>query len=303
MSERTREDWLAERRELITASDAGAILEMDPTRGPLRVFIEKVHGVEPEDAPWMRRGRRFEAPIAEEYAEVTGRPVDTPDPYAIVRHPAIQWLGATLDRITTGSELCPAPAEGHAPLELKNVSGLKASEWRDEAPTHYLAQVQIQIACTGWQWASLAALVGGMTLAWRDVPRHERFLAAALPRLEAFRLRVQRREPPEADGLPGTTAALKALYSIEDGETETLDQEALRMADDLDSAKAREKAAATTVRELKNKLLRRIGSATFGALPDGSLLTLKTQGHDGYEVREKECRVLRRVYPRLRRRA
>lgn len=297
-----RERWLARRRDLITASDVAAILGEDPRRGALTVWAEKLGFVEPADAPWMRRGRRFEGPIAEEYAEDTGRLVFAPDPYAIAIHPDVPWLGATLDRETEGSIANPAPAPGRGPLELKNVSGLKAKEWRAEPPRHFLIQVQAQIACTGAQWASLAGLIGGLSLAWVDVPRHDRFIAAMLPKLERFRWHVQERIPPEADGLPATSAVLRALYAEEDGKTVDLDADALALADQLARARDTVTLAKATERAAANALKARIGSASFGALPDGSYLSLKTIERDAYEVAETEYRQLRRFWPRLKRR-
>lgn len=298
-----RQQWLAERRSKITASDAAAILGRDPRRGPLSVWAEKIGALEPADAPWMRRGRRFEAPIAEEYAEETGRPVYAPDPYAIRIHPDIPWLGATLDRETEGCEASPAPAAGRGPLELKNVSGLKAKEWRAEPPPHYLIQVQVQIACTGAEWASLAALIGGLSIAWVDVPRHDRFIAAMLPKLEEFRWYVEKREPPPVtDALPSTSAVLAALYAAEDGETVELDREAQDLADELDAARLDRRAAMTRERAAANKLKSRLAAASFGKLPDGSYLYLTSVEREAYEVAETSYRQLSRRWPRIPRR-
>lgn len=297
-----RARWLTRRRELITASDVAAILGHDPRRGAFQVWAEKLGLVEPEDNPWMRRGRRFEGPIAEEYAEETGRVVYAPDPFAIAVHPDVSYLGATLDRETEGSIANPAPAPGRAPLELKNVSGMKAKEWRQDPPEHFLIQVQVQIACTGAQWASLAALIGGLQLAWVDITRHDRFIAAMLPKLERFRWHVERRIAPEADGLPGTSAVLRALHAEEDGTTIDLGADALDLADELDRARTWKRTATSQERTAANKLKARMGAATFGSLPDGSYLALKTIERDAYEVEETSFRQLRRFWPRLRRR-
>jgi len=301
----TREEWLQARRQFLTASDVAAVLGEDERRGPFQVWAEKVHGYTQEELRIMRRGRRMEPVIAEEYVEETGRQVFEPEPYTLVVHPSIPWLASTLDRTTEGCPLNPAPAEGRAPLELKNVAGVKAADWREEPPTGYQIQLQIQLSCTGDAWGSLAAMIGGLSLAWKDLLRHERFLAAAFPRLEAFWLQVQRREAPEADGLPGTTEALKALYRDDDGETVALDAAALELADLLDAHRllmARDKEQAQA---LQNKLRARMGTATFGALPDGSFLSLKKTEVEGYErkVEDFSYRRLRRFWPRLRRRA
>jgi putative phage-type endonuclease len=303
-----RKAWLARRKELLTASECAAVLGQDPRRGPLAVYAEKVGDVEVEETPWMRWGRRVEGAIAEGYAEETGRPVTDLGAHEIQVHPALPWLGATLDRQTAGSEKTPAPIDHGpfygAPLEAKAVAGHKAAEWREDPPLEYQIQLQVQIACTSATWGSLVALIGGLSLAWRDLLRNDRFLAAALPKLEEFWLRVQRRDPPEADALPGTTIAIKRLWSEDDGETVALGHEALELVDGWEAARLRTTEAEERQQDLENKLRLRLQGATFGALPDGTFVTLKTTSRKGYTavVEPTTYRTLRRFRPRIRRR-
>lgn len=300
--EKRRQEWLAERRELITASDAAAILGEDPYRGEHAIYLEKVFAVEPEESTLMRRGRRHEAAIALEYAEQTGRPVRAFPEYTIIRHPSIPWLAFTPDRAIDPTELAPAPAgcSGPAPLQIKLGLG-SAKAWGEDAPVYYRVQVQIEIACYGASWGALAGLLGPGPLHTVDEPRHDRFLEGALPLLEAFRDRVRRREPPEADGLPGTTEVIKRLFGRHgNGETIALDHEALGLADELDAAKAAEREAGAVVQALKNRIRARLGEATHGALPDGSYLSLDDRHRSAYEVQAVDYRALRRWWPKRR---
>jgi putative phage-type endonuclease len=308
---RTR--WLAERRSLITASDVPAILGEDPRRGALAVWCEKTGEVEPKDTLPMRRGRRFEAAIGEEYSDQTGRIVLSVPEYELLRHPDVKWVACSLDRKTVGSVEFPDPLGGRnlpappgavsepAPLEIKMSLG-SASAWKDEAPLGYQIQVQIQLACADSRWGALAGMVGPGPLKVHDLVRNDAFLDAALPRLEEFHWRVKNREPPEADGLPGTTAAIRALWADEDGETIPLDRGAMELVEAWDQAKVRRDAADGTVAEIENALRVRMGSASFGALTDGSFLTLKKTRRRGYVVEPTEYRALRRFRPRIRRR-
>lgn len=297
-----RERWLAERRELVTASDAAAILGFDPRRSALSVYAEKIGAIESQDNDWMAFGRDVEGAIAKAYTRRTGRPALDLGAFDIRRHPDALWLGATRDRETAGSDDHPAPAAGPAPLECKAVAGIKASQWEDEPPVEYQIQVQIQAACTAAEWASLVALIGGLQVAWRDILRNDRFLAVAMPKLEEFHLRVKRREPPEeVDAKPATTAALKALYADEDGTTVSLTDEALQVADQWESARVKTKDLEGEADELENKLRRLLGDASFAMLPDGSLLSLRVTPVKGYTrvVAPSSYRRLRRVRPRL----
>jgi len=298
-----RDAWLARRRALVTASDAAAILGVDPRRGPLAVYAAKL-GVESDETEPMAWGRRLEDAIAEAYGAETGREVIAPaDPYEITVHPELDWLGATLDRTTRGCQASPPPVglvAGFGPLQLKAVSDWRRKDWLEEPPIHYQVQVQVEMACAGAAWGSLAAFQGiTRPVAWADLVRNDGFLAAALPRLHKFWWRVQRREPPEADGLPGTTEAIRTLWARDDGQTIALDGEALALVGEWDDARALAGTQAGRVRELTNRLRTRMGSATFGALPDGSFLTLKLVQRGSYEVQETEYRTLRRWRPRI----
>lgn len=300
----TRAEWLAKRRELITASDVAAILGEDVFgRSQLSVYAEKVEGVELVPTVRMRRGIRLEPYIAGEYAEVTGRPVFGAGELALVVHPSIPWLAATLDRRTEGSELSPAPATlempgriVQVPLELKAVLDLgHAREWEGEAaPIGYEIQLQVQCQCTATSWGSLAGFVPHVDeLAVRDRLRDDAFFAAALPVLEEFHERLVQRRPPEADDSPASARAVRLLWGRGDGETVALDQDALDKADAWEAATGGRLSTERLERELDTKLRQRLGGATFGALPDGSYIELRKHGRG---------RVLRRRRPRLRRR-
>lgn len=302
------ERWLAARRQLVTASDAAAILGEDPRRGALAVYAEKVGALPTEeDNDYMAYGRDVEAAIGKAYARKTGRPVVELGRHVLQVHPELRWLASTLDFQTSGTVLRPAPppAAGAGPLEAKAVAAYKAAEWADDAepPIHFQIQVQVQMACTGAQWGSLCALVGGLEVRWRDIKRNDRFLSKALPRLEEFHIRVQRREPPEeVDALPRTGRALRALYPVGNGETALLEHADLEAANRLDAIRQQVHDGEEALEELSNKLRRRMGDATFGALPDGSYLTLKVSNNNGYVRKPYTYRSLGRYRPRLPRR-
>lgn len=299
-----RAQWLARRRELVTASDAAAILGADPRRGALQVYLEKTTDQElVEETRWMRFGRKVEGAIADWYEHDTNRATLDLGALEIQRHPDLPWLGATLDRETAGSIKHPAPGGVHdasvGPLEAKAVAGFKASEWREDPPLQYIVQLQIQMACTKASWGTLAALIGGVSLVWRDQLRDEAFLAAALPVLEEFRARVLRRDPPPSDGLEGTHEAVKRAWPLADGATIAIEPDVLSMVDEWERHKAAAKLVEREVRAAEDDLRVRMGDATFGALTDGSFLTLKTTKRAGYSVEPCEFRTLRRQRPRL----
>jgi predicted phage-related endonuclease len=287
----------------VTASDAAAVLGADPRRSALAVYAEKVGAIDPpEDEDWLAFGRDVEGAIAKGYTRKTGRPARDLG-LEIQAHPDLPWLGATLDRVTEGSAQLPAPAAGPGPLELKAVGGRSVVEWKDREPTHYVIQVQIQIAVTCAAWGSLAPMFNGLAIEARDQLRNDRFLAAALPRLEEFHLRVLRRDPPEeTDALPATAEALRALFPG-NGLTVAMDPDTLNLVDRWERAKWNANAACLEADEIENRLRRQLAGATFGALTDGTFLRLAETHRSGYTVAPTTYTTLRRFRPRMRRRA
>lgn len=307
MTDQVRANWLAERRTCLTASDVASVLGVEGAYGTeFSVWAEKVGEAEPDEATadYILFGRDVEGAISDGYARKYGRPVRDLGAYVIQRHPDIPWLGATLDRMTAGSETHPAPAAGEGPAEFKAVGFSKVREWSEEPPLKFQVQAQIQMACTGKEWASLCALFGGVKLGEPvDVLRHDTFLRNAYPRLEEFWLKVQRREAPEADGSIATSEAIRSLWGIEDGETIRLDDPLdVLQADLLEEARAEVRAAEARVKLIDNQLRARMGSASFGRLSDGTLLTLQTTSRAGYTVAPTTYRALRRKRERMRRR-
>jgi len=286
-----RATWLQARQLGIGASEVPAVLGVDPRRGPLAVYAAKLGLATDEETPWMRRGRRLEPVIAEEYAEVTGRLVRNLGAFHIRRHADLSFLTATLDR-----EVVTAPDQaGPGPLECKALWSGKSSEFDAEAPVHFQVQLQAQMAVTGASWGSLAALIGGLQFWWADLPRNDAFIAAMLPVLEAFWKCVQDRTPPAADGTEGTREALHALYPRDSGETIALPAEALQTAEEIAGLKADIKVLEAAKAAAEAQVKAALGSATWGVLVDGSRWQWKVEPRSGHVVEPSTPRVLRRV--------
>jgi len=299
-----RQEWLKLRSTAVGASEVAAVLGEDPRRDALALYAEKVGALEREETPFMRWGLRCEALTAEAYAEESGRTVVDPGA-RFRRHPDMPCLGATLDRLTGASPANPAPIEPAggrpfwAPLECKVVGGFKADEWREDPPLEFVIQVQMQMACTGAQWASLAALIGWPPRpVWVDILRNDRFIAAALPRIEEFWLRVQRRDPPDPEPKPATREAVRALWAKDNGLTITLPEGTLDLVTRWQAAKAQLNASKKEADDLDVHLRARMREAAVGMLPDGTSLTLSTTNRAGYEVEPTTYRTLRRFTPK-----
>ena len=94
-------EWLAARRDLVTASDLPILLGISPYRCEADLADEK-RGLGPaqESTLRMRIGLALEDLIADEYTRTTGRQVRRFR--TLVTHPAIEWAGASPDARALG---------------------------------------------------------------------------------------------------------------------------------------------------------------------------------------------------------
>lgn len=290
-----REAWLAKRQTMLTASDAAAALGVNPYKSAVELWSEKTGLVEPPDLSGneaVEFGIRLEPVICEAFAERTGRVVTPHAPYQVVPHPKdnLAWLGCTPDAIQSSGA-----REGIGNLQIKTAGGFMARHWTDGPPLHYQIQVQCELAVMGLDWGTLAVLIGGQRLRWFDVERNDRFIAVMIDKLAVFWQCVQDRTMPTVDGSLATTKALAKLHPNDDGSSVMLPADARQWADELAAAKADVKAAKSRERAAHNKLREAVGDATYGCLPDGGVLSLKTQTRKEHVVKESTFRVLQTV--------
>jgi putative phage-type endonuclease len=287
---RDRERWLEERRQGIGASEAAAILGLNPWASPMSVWSEKLGLSETEQTEAMAWGLRLEPIIAKAYSEETGRKIRRWG--KLLRSKEIPFLQATPDY----RQSKPAPSL----LEIKNVSSPRvADHWHEGIPEYVLCQLQHQLAVTGYGAGTVAALKFGGGTVWLDIPRDQEFISGVLiPELEKFWTYVTAREPPPADSSPATARALKAMFPHESGETISLEPDFV----DLDIRRQLLKEDLGLLEKeilgIENQLKLRIGDNLRGICPNGVVYSLKTTNRAAYEVPAKSFRVLRRLAPK-----
>lgn len=299
--DKAKQDWLRARQQSIQASDVAPILGEHPSKGGIDVWLEKMGEIEEEDAERLHFGHDMEEPIAKAYSRVTGRKYTNPGDYKIHHHPDIPWLGATLDRVI----LDETKTIQEAALECKAEGGynkrdgriVKPDEWKEEPHIWQTIQNQIQMACAGFSWGSLAAWFPGHIFRYHDHDYAPEFLTAIYPILEEFWEHVRRREPPplrfqETKKLE----AMKRLWNRDNGETVPLTHEQMALIDRWEELKKEVKKCDNERNDIEAQIYEMIGSAAFGALPDGTMLVAKTVQNKGYtlEVKPFEYRTLKR---------
>lgn len=328
----SREEWLQARRGLLTASDVAAVLGVDPHRDSLSVYADKIGAGEQEDSLVLRRGRRFEAAIADEFAEELGVVVHDPG-LTIYQHPRYPWLGATIDRWYAHHDKSDVAGEYGSMIPLQIKLGLGSyKDWKEETPKHYQIQVLIEAAVMSAPFGTIAGLIGPGPLACADIPYDDELFSLIVPQLEEFMSRVADRVPPEPQsglaieplkriwpGANGKTVDLShpslghnfvagataincgaiverrnSLFGYQCGrEPEEHFETYLMAADSWDRNKAESKRLAEQADEDQAVLRHALGGAQFGALPDGSYIERK---------KTKSRDVIQRIWPKRGRR-
>lgn len=170
MNAPTRQEFLAERRAGLGASDVAAILGYSQYRTPVQVWMEKTgQSSDDSDSMRLRFGQHNEEFVAREYSAVTGLRVQRYNP--MLQHPDYPCVIGHVDRlvIPPGAKVAAHRGEIRTDrgLEAKTVDGYVyrySGEWgepgTDECPTVYLIQCAIYMALTQCPRWDLAALIG-----------------------------------------------------------------------------------------------------------------------------------------------
>jgi len=257
-----RAAWLAARKRGVGASEAAAVLGLNPYCSPLEVYLRKT-GELPDVAEnaAMRWGTKLEEAIAQAYTEETGEPVEA---QPLVRSDEWPWMFATVDRLSAGGRV----------VEIKNVGARMAEQWgdpgTDDVPVPYLLQVNHQLAVTGRRFADLAVLIGGSDFRIYPLERNNRLIDAMVAAERAFWERVERRQPPEPDwGHASTPALISALYAPTGPQVE-LPEAALAHLLAYQRAGDEEKAAHDAKEMAKARIMLAMKDATCAVFPDGT---------------------------------
>lgn len=129
----TREQFLAERRKYLGASDIAAVMGLDPYQTPLDVFNQKMGFVEPfEGNSHTKRGTKLEEIAAREYTEQTGNKLRRKRTALV--HPKYPFIRGHLDRLVEGLDRI-------AEIKIPGVGNF-AKVKREGLPDSWIIQLQ-----------------------------------------------------------------------------------------------------------------------------------------------------------------
>lgn len=297
---RTRDKWLAARRQFLGSSDAPVLWGYGyESQSLVALWAEKVHGTSVEwsksDLRRLALGKAAEPIIREWFAEEIGHAVFFDGENTIRRNPAFPHLSASLDGWLESEEY------GFCPVELKKIGRHNSDEWWDElgnpvAPLRYQVQLGHQMIVTGATHGYLVGLIGDDDLEWRLVELPQSFLDQHLERCEAFWGYVERREMPPVDGSSATTDALQRLFPRENAtEIADLPEEADSWSEEIEHLSKAAKEIEQRIDTRKNSLRAALGTAVEGITPAGVRWTYRTVERAGHTVAPSSWRQLRRA--------
>lgn len=182
-------------------------------------------------------------------------------------------LSATPDFITRDD---PKPT----PVEIKCVNASDAREWSgDSAPLRVQCQVQQQMYCMGAEHGYACALIGNHDFRWFHVERNDDFIEDMVRRVESFwsRFIINDDPPPLTDASPhAISKAIALLYPEDNGFAINLPAIAAELSTVARFAKDQVAKWDHVAQECDNVLRLMIGENTFGVLPSGDVMSLKT---------------------------
>jgi len=284
VSSEDREAWLAARTAGIGASEAAAVLDLNPWDSPFALYARK-RGEAPaiEDNENMKWGRRLEGTVASAFAEETGRTVWGGG--VLLQSIEYPWLLATPDR-----EQRDPSWDDDGLLEVKT-TGL-FDEWREDVPVYYQVQLQQQLLVKGKKKGSIACLIGGQRFVWADFDRHDGMCELLIEKGRVFWDRVQNGDPPDIDPSKATIEALRKM--AETSNVVELPGVVAEWHHQRQALAAAEKEARASKEELDRLIAAAIGTASTGIMPDGvGAYIYKTRSRREHTVAAASWRELR----------
>ncbi|MDB5042220.1 MAG: putative phage-type endonuclease [Candidatus Eremiobacteraeota bacterium] len=266
-SKMTRDEWLAQRAKTIGASDISTVLNLNPYKSRMRLFLEMTGQIAPEPSnEAMEIGLAAEPLLSTLYTLRTGRRLRQRK--QMLYHPEHRFLHANLDREVIGEKRI---------VELKMVGYWVAADefgapGSDQVPMRQLVQVTQQEGIAGVPIGDIAVLKGGNDFDVYEIPFDRDIWDMIVDAGREFFDRVKRNAPPD----PTSPEDVVLLHPRSIPKPiEATDAIAL-LADDYADAKAEEKASKERAEALKMQLGSFMGDHDTLTYLGTELLTFKS---------------------------
>jgi putative phage-type endonuclease len=159
-------EQLKERTKYIGASEAAAVIGLSRWETPLSIWSYKTGQIEESSnslAAWL--GNELEETVAKLFTKETGKKVRrVNEPFTHKEH---DFIKCHIDRKVEGEP---------AILQCKTASAWKAKEWKDDIPAEYLIQEYHELACSGYERAYIAVLIGNQDFKMKVLKRDDKII-------------------------------------------------------------------------------------------------------------------------------
>lgn len=284
-------EWLPQKNTGIGSSEAAGAVGLSEYMTPLSIYSRKVGRMPPvEETKAMRRGKRMEPFVVEDFTELTGI-ASAVYPMGLYRHANEPFMLATPDCLLASNEL----------LECKTTNWRMASklgyEGTDDVPTEYVCQAQQQLAVTGLLVCHVAVLIDCETLRTFRVDRNDRLIDAMTEAERELWERIQNQDPPEPNWEHRSTPRLiREVYGcVETGKVIELSDDVRQLWLLREEWAAKKNEAEKIEKELKARVSVAMGDAEFGDLGDGRAVKKHVGKRKGYTVEESVVSTIRAV--------
>ncbi|MGW7597296.1 YqaJ viral recombinase family nuclease [Streptomyces antimycoticus] len=200
------DQWHAARASGIGGSEISAVLGISPFESYFSLWHRKQGLISPvEESDQMRWGKRLEAPIVDEFADLHPETVVMPSP--TYRGTGRPWQIVNPDRLLIN---------GDGQMELLEVKTSRDAEgWgeedTDQIPVYYKAQVRWYMDALGIHRCRVIVLISGSDYREYIVEHDEADAAVMRERAAEFMRTLRDNERPAIDGHDATYQAIKQL--------------------------------------------------------------------------------------------
>lgn len=290
---RDESHWRELRQQHVGGSEIAALFDCCPYLTRLELWLIKRGEIDGAiaDTDRMFWGRLLEDAIAQGVAKKTGWIVENPAAYYICRD--TKGMGCTPDRIIRRPD---AIAIGL--MQIKCVDRFEYRKWENGEPSlMYQLQLQHELACAGYSWGMIAALIGGNELKLFEYEAHGTAILKIKKAVDDFWFSVREGIQPPAvaedyDTLREIAGQREEEIDLShDNELPDLCARAKRAAKEKSTAEQEEKACkATIVQKLGGYARARCSGFTIKASTvNKESYTVKAQSYKQLTIKEEKA--------------
>jgi len=251
------DQFLANRRKGIGASDVAAIVGLSPWKNAFDVYVEKLDLVEKDRSTVsMRVGRAVERAIADEYSALTSRPIIWQGDLQHV-DPKEDWRRCHPDALLTYED---------GGLEAKHVGARQVGRYgpsgTDMLPDEHVIQCVWAMSITKRQFWDLAAWLGPKDLRIYTILRDEELEETLIERCRRFWAEnVLRGVPPEVTAEQADADFFKKRFPVAMGGVRPATPEEAALAFHLEAARSTYSEVKANRELIENEMKLSIGEA------------------------------------------